>query len=424
MNAKVETIKTRISPGSVAKPRMMDGLAKRILLNALRRFEDGVLTIKDDDEQHRFGKHTNRCTLDVTIEVNDPRFYSDIIFGGSVGAGESYMFHYWETNDLTGLIRLFVLNREVLDCVEGGFAHLTVPIKKMFHWLNRNTQRGSRKNIAAHYDLGNAFFQIMLDSTMMYSSAIFKHPDMDLYDAQQHRLKVLCDKLDLLPSDHLLEIGTGWGGLAIHAAKHYGCRVTTTTISSEQYELAKRRVTAEGLEDRITLLFEDYRDLDGQYDKLISIEMIEAVGHHYYDTYFKKCSELLKPDGMMMLQAITIADQQFEMAKKDIDFIKRYIFPGSCIPSVTSIQQAVTKSSDLRIYNLADIGPHYATTLRKWDENVKAHRDEIKALGYTDEFLRMWEFYLSYCEGGFLERAISDIHLLLVKPDNRCTHLG
>lgn len=423
MNSTTSIIETRIAPGSTIKPRILDGLAKRALFSRLKDLSDGELVIHDNGQEYRFGKITDRCSLKITINVKDSRFYGDIAFGGSIGAGEAYMFNYWETNDLTGLIRLFVMNRHVLDDVEGGLARLTIPIQKILHWFNRNTQSGSRKNIAAHYDLGNDFFKLMLDETMMYSCAIFNNPEMSLYEAQIYRLDSICQKLDLQPGDHLLEIGTGWGGLSIHAAKNYGCKVTTTTISREQYELACERVNQEGLNNKVTVLFEDYRNLTGQYDKLVSVEMIEAVGHQYYETYFKKCSDLLKPNGMMLLQAITIADQQYDSAKNSVDFIKRYIFPGSCIPSNTAIQKAVTRASDLRLYDLTDIGPHYATTLRKWLENIEMKIDDVKSLGYSDEFIRMWEFYLCYCEGGFIERAISDVHMLLVKPDNRCSHL-
>jgi len=423
MNTATSVINTRITPGSTLKPRMLDGLARRILFNRLNQLSDGKMVIYDNGEEHVFGKITNRCKLDIAIHVKDPRFYSDIVFGGSIGAGEAYMFNYWETSDLTGLIRLFIINRHVLDDMESGWAKITVPVQQTLHWLNRNTQNGSRKNIAAHYDLGNDFFRLMLDNTMMYSSAIFDYPEMSLFVAQTYRLDVLCKKLDLKPTDHLLEIGTGWGGLSIYAAKHYGCRVTTTTISREQYKLAKQRIQEEGLADQITILLEDYRNLTGQYDKLVSVEMIEAVGHHYYESYFEKCSQLLKPDGLMVLQAITIVDQQYEAARKSVDFIKHYIFPGSCIPSNTAIMNAITKASDLRLYNLSDIGPHYATTLRKWRDNVSSHYEQIKNLGYNDDFMRMWEFYLCYCEGGFIERVISDVHMVLVKPLNRCKHL-
>jgi len=414
---------SKIQPDSTIKPRMLDGLAKKILLKQLSLISRGKLTLKDGEEIYQFGEKTSENDLSVTLEVHDSRFYSDVSFGGSIGAGEAYMFGYWTVSDLTKLIQIFSINSHAMENIEGGLANLTVPIQKILHWFNRNTQTGSRKNIAAHYDLGNDLFEIMLDETMMYSSAIFKNEEQSLYDAQIDRLDSICQQLDLTESDQLLEIGTGWGGLSIHAAKNYGCHVTTTTISKEQYTLAKERIKKEGLEDKITVLFEDYRDLNGQYDKLVSVEMIEAVGHQYYETYFEKCSKLLKPNGLMLIQAITIADQQFEAAKKSIDFIKRYIFPGSCIPSNTALLSAVTNSSDLRLYQLTDIGPHYATTLKRWRENIFANLDKVKQIGYSDEFIKMWEFYLCYCEGGFKERVISDVHMLLVKPDNRCEHL-
>jgi cyclopropane-fatty-acyl-phospholipid synthase len=419
MTANSSIIETHITPGTTIKPRFLDGIAKRALLKRLNDLCDGKLILIDGDLRYEFGKVTCRCSLTATIRVKHPRFYSDIAFGGSIGAGEAYMADYWETSDLTNMVRILLANRNVLDGMEGGLASITAPIQKTLHWLNRNTQTGSRRNIAAHYDLGNDLFQLMLDDTMMYSSSIFQHDDMSLYDAQIYRLDTICRKLDLQPSDHLLEIGTGWGGLSIHAAKHYGCRVTTTTISQEQYDLACDRIKREGLNDRITILLQDYRDLDGQYDKLVSVEMIEAVGHQFYDAYFSKCGQLLKPDGLMLLQAITIADQQFESAKRSVDFIQRYIFPGSCIPSITAMVRSITQSSDMRLVDLTDIGPHYATTLRKWRENVADNTIRLKELGYNNQFLRMWEFYLCYCEGGFIERAIGDAHMLLAKPDNR-----
>jgi cyclopropane-fatty-acyl-phospholipid synthase len=424
MNTKSTNLDTFIAPGTTPKPRFLDKIAKRSLLSRLKGLHDGEIVIQDEGEVYRFGKTTTRCPLSVIIKVKSPNFYSDIAFGGSIGAGEAYMANYWQANNLTRLVRILLCNRDVLDSMEGGLAALTVPMQKIFHWFNRNTQQGSRSNIAAHYDIGNDFFELMLDDTMMYSSAIFPSQDASLFDAQVHRLDRICGKLDLQPSDHLLEIGTGWGGLALYAAKQYGCKVTTTTISREQYELARERVKAEGLEDRVTLMLEDYRNLNGQYDKLVSIEMIEAVGHQFYDTYFAKCGSLLKPDGIMLLQAITIADQFYENAKKSVDFIQRYIFPGSCIPSVTAITDSVARTTDMRLFDLEDIGPHYATTLRKWRENVNHHLSEISAMGYSNEFLRMWEFYLCYCEGGFIDRSISDVHMLLVKPDNRSIRMS
>ena len=419
MNGASSTLRPRIAPGAIRKLRMPDRFARRLVLNRLRQLTDGEILLVDGDLHHRFGKPTERCPLSVIVHVESPAFYSEIAFGGALGAGEAYMAGFWHASDLTALVRILTLNRSVLDGMNSGLATLTVPLQKILHWLNRNTRTGSRRNIAAHYDLGNDLFSLMLDRTMMYSSAIFPRPDATLHEAQLHRLDVVCQKLDLKPDDHLLEIGTGWGGLALHAAGRYGCRVTTTTLSREQYRCAIERVEAAGLQDRVTILLKDYRELEGSYDKLVSIEMIEAVGHQYYDDYFQVCGRLLKDEGMMLLQAITIADQRYNTARKTVDFIKRYIFPGSCIPSVTRLLETVTQSSDLRLFDLEDIGPHYATTLRLWRENMFRNRDKLEAMGYGADFLRMWEFYLSYCEGGFLERAISDVHMLLVKPGNR-----
>jgi cyclopropane-fatty-acyl-phospholipid synthase len=390
--------------------------AKAQVLSKLKKLTQGHLTLIDGDERYQFGKVGS---LAATITVNDAHFYGEVAFGGSIGAGEAYMLGYWQADNLTNVIRLFAANQSIMDTLEGGFEWLSKPILKLLHYLNRNTQDGSRKNIAAHYDLGNDFFKLWLDPSMMYSAAIFEPLDCNLEAASLKKLKVICDKLDLKPTDHVVEIGTGWGGFAIYAAKHYGCKVTTTTISQQQYDEAKLRVKADKLEDKITLLLNDYRDLQGQFDKLVSIEMVEAVGHQFYDIYFAKVSSLLKPDGLALIQAITIADQRFEAAKNSVDFIQRYIFPGSNIPSNTAMLTSMTKSTDLRLFDCEDIGPHYATTLRKWHENFFANIAQVRQLGYSEEFIRMWEFYLCYCEGGFAERALGDVHLLLAKPENR-----
>ncbi|MDH5534762.1 MAG: cyclopropane-fatty-acyl-phospholipid synthase family protein [Betaproteobacteria bacterium] len=406
-------------PARSLKPHFLDTAARRAVHARLARLRKGAITLVEGDKCLHFGRTTRTCRLAVEVQVRDPRFYSELAFGGSVGAGEAYMQGYWHASDLAALVRILLRDRNVLDGMEGGAARLAAPMRKALHWLNRNTRVGSRRNIAAHYDLGNDFFRLFLDPTMMYSSAIFERLDMTLEEAQLARLARICRQLRLTPLDHLLEIGTGWGGMAIYAASHHGCRVTTTTISREQYELARERVAAAGLSDRVTVLLEDYRDLTGTYDKLVSIEMIEAVGYQFYDAYFSKCSGLLAPDGIMLLQAITIADQRFEQAKRSVDFIQRYIFPGSCIPSVAALTGSIARASDLQLVALDDIGPHYATTLRRWRENFVANLDAVRALGFPQQFIRMWEFYLCYCEGGFEERAISDVHMLLAKPANR-----
>jgi cyclopropane-fatty-acyl-phospholipid synthase len=390
-------------------------LGRKLVLQQLQQLHTGTLVLTEGPTQQAFG----RGLPQVELSVHHPSFYADLAFGGSIGAGEAYMAGAWSCSDLTGLIRLMVLNQDVLDRMEGGLAALAAPLRKGLHWLNRNSRSGSRRNIGAHYDLGNDFFRLMLDDTMMYSCGIFEAPRSTLREASIAKLDAICRKLDLKPDDHVLEIGTGWGGFAIHAARHYGCRVTTTTISRNQYELARERIAAAGLDDRITLLLEDYRDLTGRYDKLVSIEMIEAVGHQYFDTYFAQCGRLLKPDGQMLLQAITIADQRYESAKRSVDFIQRYIFPGCTIPSVTAMLDSITRSSDLKLIHLEDIGPHYATTLARWRDNFFAHIEQVRAMGYPESFIRMWEFYLCYCEGGFAERALGDVHMLLVKPGCR-----
>ncbi len=412
--------------GLFGLPRKQSGwlqnLARNLVLKRLQGLQHGHLLIIEGNSRHGFGSAT-ADDIQVTIHVEDPRFYGDIAFGGSVGAGEAWMLGYWTCDNLTALIRLMVLNRNVMDSLEGGMAWLARPVLKLLHMMNRNTQDGSRRNIAAHYDLGNDMFRLFLDPTMMYSSAIFDSPEMTLEQASNSKLERICRKLDLKPQDHVLEIGTGWGGFAIHAASRFGCRVTTTTISQAQFDLANERVKAAGLDEKVEILLKDYRDLEGQFDKLVSIEMIEAVGHQYFDTYFAKCASLLKPEGMMLLQGITIADQRYESAKQSVDFIQRYIFPGSCIPSVTALLDSITRASDLRLFNLEDIGPHYARTLAEWRMNFFRNIDKVRALAYSEQFIRMWEFYLCYCEGGFEERALGDVHMLLVKPGNRAPAL-
>lgn len=409
-----ETLTTGLKQKSRSK--WVANFAKTQILNRLKQLKIGNLTIIDGQKQHVFGD----CdSIKATIHVHDARFYGEIAFGGSIGAGEAYMLGYWTADNLTNVIRLMCVNQSVMDTLEGGYQWATKPLMKVLHWLNSNTTEGSRKNIAAHYDLGNDFFQLWLDPTMMYSSGIFEDATNSLEAASLKKLKVICDKLDLKPTDHVIEIGTGWGGFAIFAAKHYGCKVTTTTISKQQYALAVERVKAANLDSKITILLNYYRDLQGQFDKLVSIEMIEAVGHQYYDTYFAKVGDLLKPDGLALIQAITIADQRFESAKNSVDFIQRYIFPGSCIPSNTAMLNSITKTSDLRLFDCEDIGPHYATTLAAWRENFFTHIEAVRKLGYSEEFIKMWEFYLCYCEGGFAERALGDVHLLLAKPENR-----
>lgn len=398
------------------KTKQRHRLARRAVFQRLERLEEGCIVIADGAEERSFGDAGS--SLRATVTVKDARFYTEVAFGGPVGGGEAYFYGYWQTDSLTAVVRILARNRAVLEDMDSGSARLARPLRRLFHWLNSNTRRGSRRNILAHYDLGNEFFELWLDDRMQYSSAIFAQPDMSLDAAQELKLDRLCRKLDLKAGDHLLEIGTGWGGLAIHAASRYGCRVTTTTISDAQYDYAAERIRAAGLEDRVTLLKKDYRELTGRFDKLVSVEMLEAVGHRFHDTYFRKCGELLKPDGLMVLQSITIADQRFKAARNSVDFIQRYIFPGGCLPSLTVIADRMTKATDLRITHVEDIGLHYATTLRRWHDRMFSRLDEVFAQGYSKEFVRMWQYYLCYCEGGFLERVIGNVQLIATKPRN------
>ncbi len=397
-------------------------LARRAVFSHLSKLEFGTVTIIEGDEHFQFGQPTTSCRLEATVTIHDPCVYVDIALGGTVGAGDAYRRGLWRCDDLTTLVRISVRNRALLNGMDGGFALLSQPLRKAVHWLNRNTKAGSQKNIAAHYDLGNEFFRLMLDKTMMYSCAYFERTDATLAEASRAKNDRICQKLQLVASDHLLEIGSGWGGFAIHAASHYGCRVTTTTISQRQYDLALQRVRDAGLSDQVTVLLTDYRDLPKlglQFDKLVSIEMIEAVGHQYYHAFFEICSHMLTSHGLALIQGITIDEQFYERAKRSVDFIQRFMFPGSCIPSVSALTQASAKVGDLGLIHLEDIGVHYAPTLRAWGRNLVTNLPEIKALGYQPEFLRLWEFYLSYCEGGFLERTISTVHMLFCKPDWR-----
>ena len=413
-------MKPSIVPAAQSGPRTHAGpiqaLGRRAMLGLLSRLPDGEITVIEDGERHSFGRRSVRCGLSATIEVEHPQFWADAAFGGTVGAGESWIRGDWRCDDLTALVRIMVVNRELMNAMDSGLSFVSAPLRRLLHWLNRNSPEGSRRNIAAHYDLGNDLFRLFLDETMAYSCGIFETPQSTLHEASVAKFDAVCSKLDLRPGERLVEIGTGWGGLAVHAARHYGVHVTTTTISREQHDFATDLIAREGLADRVTLLMDDYRDLRGRFDKLVSVEMIEAVGHRYLDTYLSRVSSLLEPHGAALIQAITLQDQFYEQSLKSVDFIQRFIFPGSFIPSVNVIVDSARRATDMKLFHLEDIGPHYATTLRHWRERFFARLPEVRALGYPDEFVRMWEFYLCYCEGGFLERQLGDVHLLLTKP--------
>lgn len=412
-----EIAKPRLSGFAAAQPAIVDRLLRRRLLAAMRGLRHGSLALHDAIGQTELGSTaSSRDPVRVQLCVDDMRLYRALAFNGSVGAGEAYADCWWRCDDPVKLVRLLVRNRDLLDDLESGPARLGGVAMRAWHALRENTRAGARRNIAAHYDLGNAFFSLFLSQDLMYSSALWADADDTLEAASTRKLDVICRKLDLKPGDRVVEIGTGWGGFALHAAKYYGCHVTTTTISREQHALASQRIAEAGLGDRVTPLLQDYRDLDGKYDKLVSIEMIEAIGARYLPAYFAKLGVLLKPDGLGLVQAITIEDHRYAQALASVDFIKRHIFPGSFIPSLNAMLAAKTQASDLALVHQEDFGLSYARTLHAWRDRFLARLPEARALGYDERFLRLWEFYLAYCEGGFLERSIGVSHLLLAKP--------
>lgn len=398
---------------------LLDGIARRLVRRALKHIRFGALEVHEDGTSECCGDHEAPGHLRAEITIHDPRFYRAVAWGGTLGAAAAYIDGWWGTADLTTLVRLLIRNESTFADLNGACTRLSALAQRVWHALRRNTRDGSRRNIAAHYDLSNDFYRLFLDDTLTYSCGIFERPESTLREASIAKLDRVCRKLRLTPDDHVIEIGTGWGSFALHAAQVYGCRVTTATVSEQQYRLARQRVSEAGLAARVTVLRRDYRGLEGQFDKLVSIEMIEAVGWQYYDTYFRKCSALLKPEGSACIQAITMADRYYESAKRGVDFIKRYIFPGSCIPSIAAMTDAVARASDLTLAHLEDITPHYATTLRAWQTRFRAQLPQVRALGFSDAFVRMWDFYLCYCEAGFRERTIGNVQMLLVKPGFR-----
>jgi cyclopropane-fatty-acyl-phospholipid synthase len=393
-------------------------MAKQAVLKNLSQIRRGCLTIIEGDSRMTFGDPTTGPSAE--IKIHSPVFYRQAAFGGSIGIGEAYMNGGWDCEELTSLIRLLVLNRQTRDDLDKGLACFVQKLQYLSYRLHANTRRGSRRNIHAHYDLGNAMYQLFLDSTMSYSCGYFTMPSMTLEDAAKAKYDLICKKLRLTPNTHVIEIGTGWGGFAIYAARHYGCPVTTTTISQQQYDLAAQRIHEAGLAGRITLLKQDYRDLKGQYDRLVSIEMIEAVGDRFLPDYFRTCSQLLKPDGLALIQAISVPDWEYEGYLKCPEFINTYIFPGGCCPSVGAMTRAVGNNTNMRLIHYQDITPHYVRTLQCWRERFLAKREAVKALGYDERFCRMWEYYLCYCEGAFAEQFTTVEQLLYAKPDYRC----
>ncbi|SFU91736.1 SAM-dependent methyltransferase [Halomonas korlensis] len=412
------TLRTATSRSLASESDRLTGWLKPRLIAQLDRLEGGNITLTDGHQRHHLGQGG---PLHVNLVLRDSRAWKRMALGGTIGAAESYMDGDWDADDLVSLVRLFAANLERVNGeMENGSARLGRWLLTALYRLQRNSREGSKRNIAAHYDIGNDLFALFLDREhWMYSSAVFPHAAASLEEASTHKLDLMLDRLDVRPEHHLLEIGTGWGGLALHAARTRGCRVTTTTISAEQYAHTARRIEEEGLGERITLLKQDYRELEGCYDRLISVEMIEAVGYQYLDTYLATLDRLLADDGMAMLQAITIRDQRYEGAKREMDFIKRYIFPGGFLPSHRAILDGLSRRTSLNLLSLDEIGPHYARTLREWRHRFEANLETVRKLGYEERFIRMWRYYLCYCEGGFLERTIGTSHMLLARPGAR-----
>ncbi len=401
--------------GAARSASALDRLARRLLLAGLARLQSGSVVFDDAQGRAVFGDRSSDGPH-VRVSVLDPRTYRAAAFGGSLGAGESYMRGWWTCDDLTGFVQLLLRNRDALEKIDGLWRAALAPAQRLRYRLEGNTRAGSRRNIAAHYDLSNEFFALWLDPTMCYSAGYFERDSATMEQASVAKMDRLCRKLGLGPDHHLLEIGCGWGGMAVHAARRYGCHVTATTISARQAEHARRVVADAGLGERVRIIEQDYRDLRGAFDRIVSVEMIEAVGAEHTPGYFARCASLLKPDGLMALQAITIRDQYYRRAARTRDWLKTYIFPGSCLPSVESIAAAVRGSTDMVCVDLEDITPHYARTLQLWRERFFERIDEVRALGFDETFIRMWEYYLCHCEGAFRERHVADIQMVLARP--------
>jgi cyclopropane-fatty-acyl-phospholipid synthase len=387
-------------------------LSKHFILKLCEHIKSGSLSIIDHEGTYHFEQASTAIEKKAALSVNNQQFYHKVLLAGTNGAAESYILADWDVNNLVHLIELIIANEKIFQKIDSGFSYLSNAINKLLHFFKSNNKTNAKLNILKHYDLGNEFFQTFLDPTMMYSSAVFNHANETLETASLNKLRIICEKLELNSNDHLLEIGTGWGGMAIFAATEYGCRVTTTTISDKQYAYVANKIQELNLQDKITLLHRDYRDLTGEYDKLVSIEMIEAVGHQYFDTFFKKCHSLVKDNGYLFLQAIVINDQAYEQAKNSIDFIKKYIFPGGCLPSIHAISQSISTHTRFQLTYLNDIGHHYSKTLDYWMQSFNNQLDRVRELGFSEEFIRMWNFYFAYCIAGFNQHYISDIHAL------------
>jgi cyclopropane-fatty-acyl-phospholipid synthase len=393
----------------------LDKRCRSLVMGVFAKFSYGQLEVVEGKNHSYFPENVTDASINGKIHIHDISVYRDFVKGGSIGAAEAFIEGKWSSPNLTNVIRIFAKAQQQTDSLEANKSWSSKLKNTVSHWQNRNTQSGSKRNILAHYDLGNELYTRFLDPDMMYSSAIYPHESASLDEAQQHKLATICQRLSLNADDHLLEIGTGWGGLAIYAAQNYGCHVTTTTISDAQYAFAQSRIEKLGLGDKITLLKKDYRDLNGSFDKVVSIEMIEAVGYDFLPSFFKQCNDRLKEGGKLLIQSITIADQRFKYYKSNVDFIQRYIFPGGFLPSVNVLSQHLTDHSEMVIESLDDIGLDYAKTLAHWRDNFLVSWSTLSTLGYDETFKRLWLYYFAYCEGAFLERSTSTVHLVARK---------
>ena len=395
----------------------LSSIFKKGVMNKFKHLQYGSIKILEGDEVLSFGDPGSNDKVTVTIHSNE--FYVFLGSGGVTGVAEAYMAGYWTADNLVLLLQIVLKNKKILLSLDSGFAKLINPINKLIHWSKQNTLKGSKQNILAHYDLSNDFYKLWLDPTMTYSCGYFNNDSVSLEQASIEKIDRICRKLKLNENDHILEIGTGWGSFSLYAAKQYGCTIDTVTISDAQYEYASRKIESFGLDSKINIFNKDYRKIEGQYDKIVSIEMIEAVGHQFIPQYFSKISSLLKEDGLLAIQGITYNDQNFEEYKNSVDFIKKYIFPGSCLISVAQISDVIKEYTDLAIVDMEDITKHYAETLNRWKVNFMKVTPEVKRMGFSEAFIKMWEFYFVFCEAGFLERNIGDIQLVFSKSGAR-----
>lgn len=394
---------------------ILDNFFRKQFLKKISILKNGYIVLETKNETFKIGNPKD--DLKCNFKVNDDSFFTLLATAGLNGAAEAYALGLWKCDDLVKLIQILIRNQNAMNRLDNGLATLIKPINKLIHRQRKNTLTGSKKNILAHYDLSNEFYSLWLDETMTYSCGIFSEKSTTLKEASILKIESLLDNLEISENDTILEIGTGWAGCALHAAKKYKCNVVTTTISDSQYDYAKKKIFDNDLSEKITLLKQDYRNLQGSYDKIISIEMIEAVGHQNIPYYFKKISDLLTEKGLFSLQGITYNDQKFDTYKNSVDFINKYIFPGACLISLSQVTEVCKKYTNLILTDLKDITPHYATTLNIWRKNFLSKREEIKNLGFSENFIRLWEFYLVYCEAGFLERNIGDYQFLFTKKE-------